>query len=325
MIFEGSRIANTAFLPLVESYFAIVELPQMLGPLQLPRCFGVIDCDSFVTNIGGRADIFELHGSLPPDQVCLYSLPDNYRRARQAMFEALNISRDAKYVCLHVREGGYSPADEFYHTLRNVSISNFMGAVDMLAALGIYTIRMGDPTMTPAPQHPLLFDYALSTFKTDEIDIALAAETYFFLGTASGATSMAFLFGRPIACTNISLPFGFSASGAPNQIGIPKLICLKETNELIPWPKLFSSRASEIRLSTDMEGLYTLQENEPEEILELAEEMHMRLSANWMPTKEDEELQQRLRALTPHDSCHFGTSSRCGSAFLRRYAHLLEG
>lgn len=323
--YEGLPIANTAFLPLVGNYFAIIELPQLLMKLRLPRCFEVIDCNAFCTNIGGRAGIFELHGSLPPDQVQLYSLPDSYQRARQAMFEEANIPIDATYVCLHVREGGYSPGDEFMHTARNASISNYMGAVDMLAGLGVYTIRMGDSTMTPAPEHPYLFDYALSSFKADEIDFALAAGNYFWLGTSSGAFAMSAIFGRPIVLTNISMPFFFSASGAANQIGIPKLPKFKDLTGLVPWPELYRTGASEIRYSTDFEKLYTLQDNTPEEILEVSHEMHLRLSGNWMSTKEDEDLQQRARSLIPPNSCTYGTASSCGTVFLRRYAYLLDG
>ena len=325
VLYEGLPIANTAYLPLVENHFAVVELPRLLESLRLPRCFEVVDCDAYITNIGGRSQLWELHGSLPPDQVLLYSLPESYRSARHAMFEEVNIPRDAKYVCLHVREGGYSPLDEVYHTARNASIKNFMGAVDMLAKLGIYSIRMGDPTMIPAPQHPFLFDYALSPLKADEIDFALAADTYFFLATSSGAFYMSVLFGRPIVATNLSMPFSFSASGAPNQIGIPKLPRFKETNQLVPWPSLYSSRASEIRFSPDFEKLYTLQENSRGEILEVVEEMHLRLSGNWIPTQEDEELQQLARSLIPPDSMTYGTASRLGTTFLRRYAHLLDG
>ena len=325
VIYEGLPIANTAFLPLVVSYFAIVELPRLLESLRLPRCFEAIDCEAYCSNIGGRADLFELHGSLPPDQVRLYALPESYRSARQAMFEAVGIPAGATYICLHVREGGYSPADESYHTARNASIANFMAAVDKLASLGIYTIRIGDSTMTPAPRHPYLFDYALSPLRADEIDLALAAETYFFLATASGAVSIAILFGRPVVCTNISCSFAFSISGAPNHIGIPKLPRFKESRNPVPWPILYSTRASEIRFSFEILNLYALEENTPEEILEVVEEMHLRLSGGWISKGEDEELQQRLRTLIPSDSMAYGTASRCGTAFLRRYAYLLEG
>ena len=322
--YDGLAIANAAFLPLVDQYFAIVELPHLLAPLRPPRCFEVIDCNSSVTNIGGRSDLFELHGSLPPDQVLLYSLPDEYRSARLAMFETVNISVDAKYVCLHVREGGYSPRDEVFHEGRNSAIASFMAAVNLLASLGIYTIRMGDKTMTPAPEHPFLFDYALSPLKSDSIDFALAAETYFFLGTASGAYNMSAIFGKPIVCVNMCLPFNFSPTGATNQIGIPKLPRSKESNELVPWPMLYRTRASDVRDSPEFLKLYTMQENSPEEILEVAEEMHLRLSGNWTTTKEDERLQELVRALIPSDSMAYGTLSRCGSAFLRRYSHLLD-
>jgi putative glycosyltransferase (TIGR04372 family) len=324
VLYEGLPIANTAFLPLVESYFAIVELPRLLEILRLPRCFEVIDCNAYVTHIGGRADLYELHGSLPPDQVRLYSLPESYRRARQAMFEAAGIPAGARYICLHVREGGYSPADERFHTARNASIANFMAAVDKLASLGIYTIRMGDPTMTPAPQHPYLFDYALSPLTADEIDFALVADAYFFLGTSSGAMTMGSLFGTPIVCTNMALPFNFSPTGAPNQVGIPKLLRFKGSNELVPWATLYRTRDSEIRHSFDMDKLYVFQENSPEEIQDVVEEMYHRLSGIWKIAKEDEELQERARAFITLDSMTYGTASRCGTAFLRRYAHLLE-
>ena len=317
-------IANASFLSLVESYFVIIQIPEILVQFGNPRCFETINCFPYCLNIGGRAEVYERHGSLPPDQLLLYSLPDSYRSARHAMFQALNIPIGSTYVCLHVREGGYSPGDEYLHTARNASINDFMAAVEMLSSMGIYVIRMGDRSMTRAPDHPYLFDYALSQYKTDEIDLALSADTYFWLGTSSGALYMAVMFGRPIVCTNLAMPFCFGPTGAPNHIGIPKLPRYKETLELVPWPTFYKTRASEIRFSQVMEEEYTLLDNTPEEILEVAEEMHLRLGGNWTSSIDDDRFQERLRALIPLDSMAYGTASRCGTAFLRRYAQLLS-
>jgi hypothetical protein len=73
-----------------------------------------------------------------------------------------------------------------------------------------------------------------------------------------------------------------------------------------------------------------LLENTPEEIAELAIEMHQRIRGEFRPSQEDEELQRRffsiLRAhsdaLPPMKNLHRIT---IGAGFLRRYRQLLEG
>ena len=57
-------------------------------------------------------------------------------------------------------------------------------------------------------------------------------------------------------------------------------------------------------------------ENTPEEILGLTRELNETLDGTWKPPEEDEELQQRYRALIPPGHRCYGFPSRAGAEFL---------
>jgi putative glycosyltransferase (TIGR04372 family) len=251
--------------------------------------------------------------------ICLFE--DEIARG-EAELRVLGIPEGAWFVCVHSREGGYSPGDEWQHSFRNANISDYTDAMRAIVARSGWCIRVGDPTMRPIDPIPGVVDYARSSSKSDWMDLFLCARCRFFLGNTSGLFGLAGIFGKPSALANMT-PLSVVYAQFPGDISIPKLL-MDAQGQMLPFPEAFAGEASELFLAPEFaeRGLKTV-DNTPQEIAELAIEMMDRLDGNLKDEPDDADLQARFRALIqPHHYC-WHASSRIGRAFLRRHRDLL--
>jgi putative glycosyltransferase (TIGR04372 family) len=270
-----------------------------------------------------RANIYMLN-SIWDHNKPVVRIPDSWTTKAAEILRELGLPENQNYVCIHARTAGYSPEDETAHYSRNSNISDYRLAIDYLIDQGLYIIRMGDQTMPAIQANPKVIDYATSKFKADWLDLYIASNCQFFLTGASGAAIMASVFGRPIVMLNGSLPFNFSFSGTSNQIGIPKLMRQRNTGKLIDFASIFQSGLGAERLSERLASAgVDLIDNTPEEILEVVAEMVERISGSFNCNADDTLLQSKMQRLIPASHYSFGTRSKCGRDFLRRYSFLL--
>lgn len=119
----------------------------------------------------------------------------------QCSEEALKLGLPAAawYVCIHVREGGYS-GDET--NFRNSDIENYIESIKYITSKGGWVIRMGDPSMQKLPPMEQVIDYAHHPGKNALLDIYLVEGCDFFIGTSSGMIHVAELFNKPMLFTN---------------------------------------------------------------------------------------------------------------------------
>jgi len=278
---------------------------------------------SYVTAINSTASCFEINaawGNRPP----VFIKSSNYESILAGFFEDICLDYNKPYVLLHARGGGYSPADERYHSLRNVDIHDFYLAVKALTSMGLNVIRVGDSSMKRSFSCPGYYDYALSNFKSYEMDVVLGSSALFFLGTSSGAPLLSSIFGIPIALCNISLPFSYSPLGSPRDLGIPKLIYCSSSNSLVPFSRLFDKGIAEFRTPAEFANTsYYLVPNCPQDIRDLAIEMYQRIVGSWNDTEEDAALHSAFSSMIKKGSYSYGSASRCSSLFMRRYSSLI--
>ena len=122
-----------------------------------------------------------------------------------------------KFICLNVRDSAYlkTPNDIFnYHNYRDSDIDTYKEAALSLADKGYWVFRMGK-TVHKAfnVDHPRIFDYANSEFRSDFLDIWLMANCCFTITTSTGLDNVAVIFRRPILCVN-HLPVGDCRTGS---------------------------------------------------------------------------------------------------------------
>jgi len=172
--------------------------------------------------------------------------------------------------------------------------------------------------------HKDLYDYAHMKYRHPKLDLVLSGCCQFFVGTSSGASYMASVFGRPVVGLGCSLPFIFCSTGFERDLGIPKLFRRKDTGQLSSFKEIFSNGLSESRTSLEIEHRgYELVENSEEEMQEAVAEMFERLNGTWRSSKFDQELQYKAQSYIRPGSYSYGSHSKCGSLFLNRYSHLV--
>jgi putative glycosyltransferase (TIGR04372 family) len=235
----------------------------------------------------------------------------------------LGIPDGAWFACVHAREGGYSPSDEWSHLHRNSEISAFKQAMAAIVDRGGWCVRVGDATMRPLDPMPRVVDYALSPSKSQWMDIFLCASCRFFVGTSSGLFLVADLFGKRSAIANMT-PYSACYSPYPLDLSIPKLL-RDAQGRVLSFPEIFKGRISELKLAPEFEeyGLTHL-DSASDDIAELAVELMDILDGTIEYDAEDDRLQEKYRSLLQPYHFSWGAPARIGRAFLRKYKHLLD-
>jgi len=253
----------------------------------------------------------------------LLTLTEKHRRDGRAKLVEMGVPADADLICFHCREGSYSPSDEEWHSFRNSSIENYLPAVIELTKRGFWCIRMGDPTMRRIPPTERVIDYPHLDARSDWMDIFLCGSCKFFLGSASGLVQVAGVFGTPSGAAN-QAPFSHALQFGLKDVAIPKLMWSETQERYLTFREIFGSDVANFRFTALFEKQRIRPvENTPEEVRDLALEMLERSAGRATYTQEDEELQQRFKALMRPGHYSYGGISRIGRDFLRKYAHLL--
>ncbi len=190
--------------------------------------------------------------------------PETRRRGDDAL-ASVGIPPDAPIVSLHVRQPGWHATHANALNIRDAEIASYAPAVAYLADRGIRVIRLGDPSMTPAPGAMALFDYAHSPLKSDWMDVCIAARCRFHIGTASGMSFVPMLFGRPVLFTNYA-PMDHALD--PKSVVTLFKIHRDLRNTVVPLDALVA-RHRHAASATDLEMLGAwLEDNDDDDILD---------------------------------------------------------
>lgn len=258
-------------------------------------------------------------GERPP----LLSLSQEHRKAGERLLREMGVPTGAWFVCVHSREGAYSPHDEHLHSFRNSDIETYFLAMKAITDRGGWCIRMGDPTMKKILPMRNVVDYPHHPLKRDWMDLYLTSQCRFFIGCSSGPFSVANVFGVPVAIVNLTplsavLPFG------KKDLGIPKLLRSRSDGRILTFPQVFSSALGNMRYAEEYQRVQIdVIDNAPEDIRDLVEEQLERTENRVVYAKVDEELQARFKALMKPGHYSYGSESRIGRNFIKKYAHLL--
>lgn len=328
IFYEADKIANEAFLDLLPYYIESLGLPRWgfnIATSLFDSRVSREPIEQYAVAMYEAAEIYSINSRWRSFEPVFSPLP-SWKTTREEFFRKWGLPTDAPFVCIHAREAGYSSSDEHYHSNRNVDIELYRPAVMGLVSKGVAVVRMGDQSMKPLGDWgPMVFDYATCSEQAPWLDLAISANCLFFLSGSSGAFYMATIFGRPVAGVGMALPFNFSPSGLSQDIGVPKLFRHKLSKEMLSFDAIFHLGLSELRLTEEIDSSgYELVENSPQEVSEVVDEMYLRLANAWVETSEDRLLQEKIKALLRPGSYSYGTSSKCGAMFLRRYSYLFE-
>jgi putative glycosyltransferase (TIGR04372 family) len=321
----GDSAANFHLLTYFKEYFHFLIRPSTWDRIALkvspfPMNRFVIERPDYFVAMKETASCFSIYtawGDRPP----LFQLRQDDRDFLQSVLRDWGLPEDSWFVCLHNRERGYSPSDDYMHIYRNASIDSYSLAIQEITKRGGWVIRMGDPNMTPLPSLPQVIDYAHSPLRSPRLDVCLCASSRFFLATSSGLYILGTLFGVPVATVN-SAPMS-TPPLTSIDIAIPKLY-VSACGRRLSFPEVMTSPLGNYRFNEEYEkaGIRAVS-NSPEDIRDLTVEMLERLDGTCNYTEEDEDLQHRFRALFQPGHYGYGCSRRFGKSFLRAYRDLL--
>jgi putative glycosyltransferase (TIGR04372 family) len=318
------KTANQELLKHWSKYFVIIQNPVLVSFLRPLQRHPLTKFPTFryVTALNHSADVFQINTNWGARPALLQLESSDNERGYDAL-RRMGVPDGGWYVCVHAREGQYSPVDEHLHSYRNISIDDFEKSIAYITSKGGVCIRMGDASMTPASKIPGLIDYARSEFKRDWMDLFLAANCRFFLGSNSGAFAMASVFGKPCAIVGMA-PLSV-APFRPPDIFLPMLYKSVTASQVMSFRQILQSSSSTFRIAEEFEKAgIALIKNTDDEILDLTIEQLDRTQGNYLLREDAERLQRKFKGLLKPGHYCYGTAARIGDSFLRKYQHLLE-
>lgn len=324
LLVPDKRIANQHLLAYWAPYFRLVRSPILAFILGSMSRWWLLrhDMKYCIRAIGQAQRIYQVYADWaerPP----LLSLTQDDQQWGEAMLRKLGIPPGAWFVCIHAREGGFSPIDEELHSYRNSDIAALIPAVLDIVRRGGWVVRLGDQSMAPLPALPQTIDYAHHALRSARMDVVLCAKARFILASTSGIALVGTIFGVPCALVNM-VPITALGLGS-RDLSIPKLHWSLPLGRYLTFAEVFSSvvacgQYSALYQQADIR----LEDNSPEDIEELVDEMFAELSGHPQTNPQQLALQQRFQNLMLPKHYSFGGAAKTGAHFLQRHKELLH-
>jgi putative glycosyltransferase (TIGR04372 family) len=333
-----SVICNQQLNTMWERIIHVWELARVLDRLNRMLPFG---SDNFIVKLAHSPSQYSVLQRFPTH----LTFTDLEERRGLSELRELGVEPGAQFVCIHGRDSAYldraRPMKSAIHggwswqDLRDMSIENYAPAAEKLAELGYFVIRMGKYVKEPLNcDNPRVIDYATQC-QSDFMDVFLPAHCTFFICQNSGMANPPLTFRRPLAFVNV-FPFGqLMHCWYSNGVCIPKKYYSEVQGRFLTFREVLDLGLGEFTIKNprhkgvhDALGLKIV-ENTPEEISELAIEMHQRLCSTFTWSEEDQELQCRLLSILRSSPDIFSLQNetpriRIGKHFLRTNRELLD-
>ena len=325
-----NKIINPSMISYLKPYVEIIEDPEKAkyyySILDDYKCLydEHIPCGDKIIPIAHSSgayvqSIWDKEGRKP-----LFQLTDEHKEKGEATLRKMGLPSGAWFATCHVREPHYKDREDF----RDSDITTFNDAFKEITKRGGWVIRMGDKSMKPLPDMPQVVDYAISEFKSDWMDVFLCASSKFMIGTSSGLSAINYIFGVPIAMTNLTPTM--CAYLAKKDLFIPRLMQRLEDGRMLSLVELMTNPYS---LGVN-DGIYmhinkvkTIP-NTSLEIKNLTLEMLDRLDGTMKYSQEEELLQQDFKRKTADKEVMIGFPGfpfqcRIGNHFLKSHQILI--
>lgn len=232
----------------------------------------------------------------------------------------IGMPRDAWFVALHVREGRWDGQSGGLHGILNADIATYTDAITEITRRGGWVIRMGDAGMKPLPPMPNVFDYCHSALRADWMDIFIASQCRFMLGTSSGPAYLPALFGVPAVLTNWWPPA--QPPWQSSDIFVLKMLKRMTDGRYLTLSETLREPVSYCHSFNYLAKLGLRVEDNDAEIIRCAvTEMLERLESGAVPNQEVTRL--REMAATIYQSCDVFFMSQLSAEYLRRHRDLI--
>jgi len=186
-----------------------------------------------------------------------------------------------KIVCIYARDSTYldniNPSQDWgYHNYRDSNIENYKKSILYLISKGYTVVRIGSEySKSLSLKNRKYFEYNLSHYKSDFLDVFLCYIAKFIIGSRSGITDLSLLFETPLLVVN-STTFMESPLGS-DDLFIQKKI--KANGEIIPFKDIIDNQQLYLFDGMELEKNFGMVyiENSEDEILNAVIEMNNRI------------------------------------------------
>lgn len=225
-----------------------------------------------------------------------YSFSDEQIKVGSNLFKAMGIEKEDWYVTFHARDNAFdnqiSGSNETYNRMasyRNASISKYQGAVALVVKSGGKAIRVGFPVENAVNfEDNALFDYSLSEFRSDFADVWICGNSRFMVTTANGIAEIPEMFDVPVIMVN-TVPIGCYPLGV-GSLYLPKTLTDRSGkplafSEQLKYFSRFQIAADQFVLDAIHSDGLLLEENTDLQLINVVDEMLLRLNGLWSPRK----------------------------------------
>lgn len=319
MLAPPGRVANKHLLTYWRPHFHVVQNRVACFLIENMSRWGLMryDIAPYCRGFSRAQESFRIYanwGDRPP----LLKLSPEDRCWGGAMMSKIGLPTESWFVCVHAREGGFSPVDEELQSHRNTCIDNTVPAIKEITRQGGWVIRIGDATMKPIPDIARVIDYAHHPLKSPRLDLILCATARFILGSTSGICLVGTIFGVPCAIANM-VPTADLWYG-PKDISIPKRIWDQRESRFLTIRESFTYPHGCFRYAKQyIDSKLQLIENSPEELEDLVKETIGRLEGRFIPTSEDISTIEGYRKIMDERYTSFYSIASISVAFCRKY------
>jgi putative glycosyltransferase (TIGR04372 family) len=243
--------------------------------------------------------------------------------------QELGVPSDGWFVAFHVREAGFykkwdhTNVQAKYQDYRNAAIESYLPAMQAVVDRGGWCVRLGDPSMQPLPPMEGVIDYAHCRDRADWLDVFLCAACKVMVGTGSGPSVVASVFGVPTAFTNLC-PMGLMPYGLRDR-ALPKLIRSEKEGRLLTFGEILGGELGNAVNTAQVRAAgCDIVDNTADELRDVTLEMLDIAEGRRGDTEEDDALHRAYHALLRPGHGGYGSASKVGTYFLRKHRHLLD-
>ena len=144
-----------------------------------------------------------------------FLIPNKFYKKSEDILTKLNVDRDAKIVCIHVRDSAFHN-DKKRRTYRNSNIENYYETINYLLDKGYYVFRLGliaEKKMQIFREKFFDLPYLISSFEIEFLQFYLVEKCKFFIASESGPQYLPWFKYKPTLYTNV---FKFFSLTSPN-------------------------------------------------------------------------------------------------------------
>ena len=247
----------------------------------------------------------------------------------EKLFSKIGI-KDKKFILMINRSQRYlSEVYDFkinfdYHSFRNNKISSFIPAAEMITKKGYAVVRAGHLVEeTLVTKNKNIIDYYNKGYRTDFLDIYLAAKCEYIFGSDTGYCALTgWNFRKPILYVNFS-QLEYIEPWMDTWLMIFKKYWSIKEKRFLKINEILQSGFGRFHRSEEFKKAgIELINNTEEEIVDINQEMLQRINGEWIESEEDIYLQKKFWNHFRESSLHGNFLGKIGSKFLKNNKYL---